>query len=384
LQQTATQTQAKKVGEMLVERGSVTREQLLRAIVSQRSTGGRLGTCLLEMGLVEEEQLLEVLAAQQGVPAVGVDQLRVIDEEVVDLVPGRVAEQCSALPFAADDKQVDVATADARDLRHLDELAFCTNLKVRPYVTNELRIFEGLAKHYGVECPRRYSRLADRLNRRRYLWREEEIETSFPDGRVDVTWEDLDLSLPALFQVPSEPPPELPTPEATSDEDDAELGLENLGRQLAAELSGEEIGRLVLAYLARCLHRTAIFKVHNGEVRGWLARGEELDSELFDALLIRLSEPSAFHDLDRGARLHVGALPPLPAHRRIVGCWGGEWPKESLVLPVRVGDRLIAAVYGDRGPSAIPPERLDELKHVAVLMSDALELRILRRKLQTG
>ncbi len=361
----------------------MTQEQLLRAIVSQRSSGGRLGTCLLEMGLVEEDQLLEALEAQQGVPAVGIDQLLVIAEEVVALVPGRVAERCYALPFDATDKEVDVATANARDLGHLDELAFCTNLRVRPHVTTELRIFEGLAKHYGVECPRRYSRLADHLNRRRYLWREEE-ETSLLDDKVDVTWQDLDLNLPELFTPPGEAAPELPAPEEASDEGDAELDLESLGRRLATDVSGEEISRMVLGYLTQRFHRTALFKVHDGEVRGWLASGEGLDPKLFAALLIRLAEPSVFHDLERGAQLHVGTLPPIPVHRQMIRCWGEEWPAECLVLPVRIGDRLIGAIYGDRGTSALPHESLEDFKHLAVLMSEALELRILRRQLRAG
>ena len=38
----------KKLGQMLVERGWITGEQLIRAIQSQRVVGGRIGTCLLE------------------------------------------------------------------------------------------------------------------------------------------------------------------------------------------------------------------------------------------------------------------------------------------------------------------------------------------------
>ena len=35
---------------------------------------------------------------------------------------------------------------------------------------NEARIYDALARHYGVDCPRRFRDLVDRLNRSRYLW----------------------------------------------------------------------------------------------------------------------------------------------------------------------------------------------------------------------
>jgi hypothetical protein len=143
----------------------------MRAILSQRTTGGRLGTCLLELEAIDEDRLLDALAEQQRAPAASAESLRAIPEEVVRLIPARVAVRCSAVPFSATDKDVDVATVDTRDLKVLDELAFCTSRRIRAHVASEVRIHEALAKYYGAECPRRYARLVDKLNRVRYLWK---------------------------------------------------------------------------------------------------------------------------------------------------------------------------------------------------------------------
>lgn len=191
----------KKLGQLLIERGQASGGQVMRAILSQRTAGGRLGTCLLELEAVDEDQLLETLAVQQGAPAARAEALRAIPDEIVHLIPSRVAVRCSAVPFSASDKEVHVATVDTRDLKILDELAFCTSRRIRAHVASEVRIREALSKYYGAECPRRFSRLIDRLNRVRYLWSEKgaggEAEPS-PDtsaapwthGPFEMQWSD--------------------------------------------------------------------------------------------------------------------------------------------------------------------------------------------------
>lgn len=188
---------AQKLGQLLIERGRVSGELLMRAILGQRTTGGRLGTCLLELEAIEEDQLVEALAEQQGAPAVRAESLRSIPEEIVRLIPARVAVRCSAVPFAATDKVVDVAMVDVKDLKVLDELAFCTSRRIRAHVASEVRIQEALAKYYGAESSRRFSRLADRLNRQRYLWKEEGAKPSEAAGSdpwdlpsLEVQWTD--------------------------------------------------------------------------------------------------------------------------------------------------------------------------------------------------
>ncbi|MFP5298944.1 MAG: hypothetical protein ACLGHL_08165, partial [Actinomycetota bacterium] len=46
---------------------------------------------------------------------------------------------------------------------------------------------------------------------------------------------------------------------------------------------------------------------------------------------------------------HVGPLPPMPAHRELAQAWGGELPRDCVLLPVRLKDRLVAVIYALRG-----------------------------------
>jgi len=58
------------LGEMLVERGAISVEQLHTGLAASRSGSDRLGTCLVDHGFIDESSLLEVLADQHGVPFV--------------------------------------------------------------------------------------------------------------------------------------------------------------------------------------------------------------------------------------------------------------------------------------------------------------------------
>ena len=181
----------KKLGQLLVERGAITGEQLIRAIQSQRALGGRIGTCLLEMDVVTEDHLLEALSQQLSVPAAHIETLRAIDDTILEMVPAKVAVRCLAVPFAASDTEIQIATLNVHNLSVLDELAFCCNRRVRPHIANEVRIFEALEKYYGYECPARFGHLLDRLNRSRYMW--DESAKILLGASVPMEWHGLEV-----------------------------------------------------------------------------------------------------------------------------------------------------------------------------------------------
>ena len=59
-----------RLGQMMIERGFVTDEQLEQALVQQRTTGRRVGETFLELGVISSVDLAQVLADHLGVPFV--------------------------------------------------------------------------------------------------------------------------------------------------------------------------------------------------------------------------------------------------------------------------------------------------------------------------
>ncbi|HWN43709.1 MAG TPA: hypothetical protein VNW71_15890, partial [Thermoanaerobaculia bacterium] len=159
-----------KLGQLLVARGWITVQQLTRALTTQQVVGGRLGTCLLEMDSISEDNLLKGLSEQHGVPTVSLDDLRGIPDEVIALLPDKLARRCRAVPFRVVGTRLDVAMLEPRNLALQDEIAFASGKRVMVHVAHELRIVEALERYYREEASSRYSMLAERLNRARYFW----------------------------------------------------------------------------------------------------------------------------------------------------------------------------------------------------------------------
>jgi Type II secretion system (T2SS), protein E, N-terminal domain len=200
----------KRLGEYLLEKGWITSEQLQRALTTHRTIGGRLGTCLLEMDALPEDLLLKALGEINNATPVSVDELRQAREEAYQLVSGRVAKRCQAIPFRLSGNQIWIALLDFHNLHIQDELGFVTGKRVKVFVANEARIFEALERFYGEECPTRYVNLLDRLNRTRYLW-ERTVTTSLEEASKASLSGAHPLTAPASILLPS--PPLLAPPE---------------------------------------------------------------------------------------------------------------------------------------------------------------------------
>jgi len=147
----------------------------------------------------------------------------------------------------------------------------------------------------------------------------------------------------------------------------------------------EEVARTALGFLARSYKRAALFQVARDKVSGWVAQGE-LDLPVFKKFSTGFDQPSLFLNLRNGSSLYIGPLPPMPAHRELARAWGGELPRDCVLLPVRINDRLVAVLYADGGLKSgktiggMGGIDLPQLQRLAAATGTALERCILHRK----
>ncbi len=429
----------KKLGQILIERGWITPEQLQRALQNQAVVGARIGTCLLEMDALSEDRLLKALADQRGVPGAGVEDLEHIPAEVYAQVPARVARRCRAVPFRVDSNQVCVALLDARDLAIQDELAFVTAKRLKVHVANEARIYRALERGYGDPTPSRFQHLLERLNRARAAGSPpppepdapppppaDDLLVWSPPGGAAGDRESLRLPLiddptppaatrasgasarapervltsPALSPQAAEEPrpasqPALGSPPARASftiplapEERARLGSPS-GRPLAlAEVEArlldprdrDDVARTLVAYLAQTFSRVALLMVRRENLSGWMGRGADLSEEQLRRFTVSLNQPSVFTNLGRGGALYLGPLAPIPLHRDLARAWGGSLPPECVLVPVRLRGRLVTVVYADRGEAGLATIDTEALAHLAAKTAAAFEICIQRAK----
>ena len=106
---------AKRIGELMVERGLVTREQLDHALAEQRLTKEFLGTILVREGYVTPNGLLSALSERFGIPHESL-RLERVDWGVAKQFPSSALADGKCFPIRANDESVTVAIANPLDL----------------------------------------------------------------------------------------------------------------------------------------------------------------------------------------------------------------------------------------------------------------------------
>jgi type IV pilus assembly protein PilB len=139
------------VGEMLVDQGVITQQQLAEVLARQKTEkGGRLGRLLVDLGYATEAQICEVVAEQLNIPAadlVAVD----IPNEVLNLVTKELATKYLCLPWFVEGRELYLIMADPTNVTAADAVAFHTGLKIRPVVAPETEVAEAIIKFYAAE-----------------------------------------------------------------------------------------------------------------------------------------------------------------------------------------------------------------------------------------
>ena len=129
----------RRIGEILVELGIVSDDEIAAALAAQRETGRRLGEVLLARGVVKPKDLVRALAVQFGLEFVDLDDHQ-IDGEVAQLVPRSLAHRHRALPVWRDGPQIVVAMANPVDVLALDDIRSLVGRQVKPVMGEAAQI----------------------------------------------------------------------------------------------------------------------------------------------------------------------------------------------------------------------------------------------------
>jgi type IV pilus assembly protein PilB len=138
---------AAPLGEVLVDRGEITPEQLKMALSAQTADGRRLGEIMVELGLVSETSVTEGLAAQLGLETIDLRRAR-FDTEIVNLLDANVAQELCAIPVQKIANRIDVAVGDAFRDGLKQELIAALNSPVRLLVAVRREVEEAIERAY--------------------------------------------------------------------------------------------------------------------------------------------------------------------------------------------------------------------------------------------
>jgi len=133
----------KRLGDLLIQRGVLTPQQLDRALELQRQEKGLLGEVLLRMGVVRQTDLGRALAEQHGVPFVALEDER-IDPQVAMLVPESFCREHVVVPYRVEGAMLHVAMVQPDDLWVISEIELLTGYEAEASVAGPSSILRAV------------------------------------------------------------------------------------------------------------------------------------------------------------------------------------------------------------------------------------------------
>ena len=139
----------KKVGEILLEKGWVTEEQVQKALAYGKAENCRIGEALLNLEICSQEQVTRALAIHFQLPFANLGK-HVIPQEIIDAVPKDVALEHRIIPVARKGRSLVIALSDPLDFFALDNLRFILSTEVDCALAMPDAVDEALDDYYRL------------------------------------------------------------------------------------------------------------------------------------------------------------------------------------------------------------------------------------------
>ena len=139
----------KQLGDVLIERGLVTPEQLRLATQEESRTGQSAWKVLMERGVVTERDLIAARAGQIGMQFVDVRAVQP-SQEVLQLVSQETAQRQLLLPIAVEGDALVVAMAEPTNHLATAEVAGATGKQVLPAAAFRQDLVEAIGRLYAA------------------------------------------------------------------------------------------------------------------------------------------------------------------------------------------------------------------------------------------
>ncbi|WP_300258875.1 ATPase, T2SS/T4P/T4SS family [Clostridium sp.] len=138
----------KRLGDMLIESGKLTEDELKEALLIQKQVGKRLGEILVDQNFVDEEDIIEVLEKQLNIERVNLEITK-IDRRAIKMISENVCRKHLIFPYEVDDTTIKVAMADPLDIVAIDDVEISTGLNVKPYIAPKQSIQRAIDIYYS-------------------------------------------------------------------------------------------------------------------------------------------------------------------------------------------------------------------------------------------
>jgi len=137
----------KQLGEILLERGVISRVQLEAALKGQKELGLLFGEALVALKYATEEDIVQALTCQYGFPFLPLSNYE-ISPEVVAAVPVDVCKKYCLIPIDRIGRSLTLAMANPLNVQALEDVERITSCAAQAFVSTASEIKNGIKRYY--------------------------------------------------------------------------------------------------------------------------------------------------------------------------------------------------------------------------------------------
>jgi type IV pilus assembly protein PilB len=137
----------KQLGELLMERGVISQEQLDKALKVQKDKGGLIGYILSSLGYAKEEEIAQALTVQYGFPYLPLEHYDV-NVEAMKLIPQNVAEQYNLIAIDKMGTLLTIAMSNPLNAQAVEDVEMLSNCTVQVFVSTMSDVTNAIIKYY--------------------------------------------------------------------------------------------------------------------------------------------------------------------------------------------------------------------------------------------
>jgi type IV pilus assembly protein PilB len=137
----------KKLGEILLDGGKITKDHLDQALKVQAETGKKIGEILIDLGFCKEEDIIVSLSTQYGYPYIKLENYD-ITPDILKTIPKGLARKYNCLPLDRIGNIVSFVVSDPINLMELKKQEQYLNCKMQFFLTTPSSLNTAIKKYY--------------------------------------------------------------------------------------------------------------------------------------------------------------------------------------------------------------------------------------------
>ena len=139
----------KQLGELLIDLGVISQQQLEKALTFQKQKGGLIliGEAFVELGYAKEEDIAQALTVQYGFPYLPLSNYEV-SPEIINIIPVKLSRQYMLIPIDKIGNNLTLVMSNPLNSKAIEEIEAVTGCNVQVFISTSSDIKKAIEKYY--------------------------------------------------------------------------------------------------------------------------------------------------------------------------------------------------------------------------------------------